>query len=118
MAAEEVEGDIYDPETQGSVMHSEQLKRAEDMAKARATLEVRQGSFRRVFKQGTPSRDDRDVVNADLKNFCRGGETTFHDSERIHVLLTGRQEVYLRIEDFLNLSVDELVLKYTSNPQK
>lgn len=111
----EVEGDPLDPETDSSIAYSEQLKTQKDMAKARGLLEVRQGSFRRVFKQGTPSRDDRDIVNKDLKRFCRGGETTYHDSERVHVLMTGRQEVYLRIEDFLNLSVDELLLKYTTN---
>jgi hypothetical protein len=51
----------------------------------------------------------------DLSRFCRGKETAFDIEERVHVLLTGRQEVWFRIMDHLRLSYDALVEKYTAN---
>lgn len=52
------------------------------------------------------------AVRADLKKFCRETTSTFHPDARVHALLEGRREVALRIQDFLELNVDQLVLKY------
>ncbi len=48
----------------------------------------------------------------DLAKFCRGNETTFHADPRVHAVLEGRREVWLRIQDHLNLSSQDLLLKY------
>lgn len=45
---------------------------------------------------------------SDLARFCRANETTFHQDERLHVLVEGRREVWLRIQRFLNISEADL----------
>lgn len=47
-------------------------------------------------------------VLADLAEFCRARETTFHENERAHALLEGRREVWLRINKYLNLTDTEI----------
>ena len=47
-------------------------------------------------------------VLADLAEFCRARETTFHTDERAHALLEGRREVWLRINKYLNLTDREI----------
>ena len=49
------------------------------------------------------------LVKDDMQRFCRAGESTFHPDPRVEGLLQGRREVWLRIEQHLNLSPDELV---------
>jgi hypothetical protein len=55
------------------------------------------------------------AVLADLATFCRADETCVvpGDRDRTYVL-EGRREVYLRIRDHLDLTVEELVEKYTT----
>lgn len=48
----------------------------------------------------------------DLSNFCRANSPTFHADPRVHALLEGRREVWLRIQDHLKLNLDELFVKY------
>lgn len=56
--------------------------------------------------------DDKDesarAVLEDLKKFCRAESSTFDADPRIHALLEGRREVYLRIINHLQMNVDEL----------
>lgn len=54
------------------------------------------------------------AVLMDLAPFCRAKETCVvpGDRDRTYVL-EGRREVYLRIQDYLDLTVEELVEKYT-----
>lgn len=47
-------------------------------------------------------------VLADLAEFCRARETTFHTDGRLHAILEGRREVWLRINKYLNLSDREI----------
>lgn len=49
------------------------------------------------------------AVIKDLAKFCRADTTTFHENERMHALLEGRREVFLRIQQHINLTVDELL---------
>lgn len=51
-------------------------------------------------------------VLEDLAKFCRAKESTFHEDPRIHAVLEGRREVYLRIMQHLELSTDELLALY------
>ena len=54
--------------------------------------------YQRLFMDddGTPSNDGQKVL-ADLRKFCRGDRSTFDADPRIHALLEGRREVFLRI---------------------
>lgn len=51
-------------------------------------------------------------VLKDLERFCRAHTSTFNPDQRVHALLEGRREVYLRIKDFLELDLEELLIKY------
>jgi len=55
-----------------------------------------------------------EAVLIDLVPFCRAKETCVvpGDRDRTYVL-EGRREVWLRIRDHLDLTVEDLVLKYT-----
>lgn len=48
------------------------------------------------------------IVLRDLAKFCRAYESTFHPDPRVHAVLEGRREVWLRIQEYLELSVDEV----------
>ncbi len=48
------------------------------------------------------------IVLKDLAKFCRAHETTFHNDPRRHALLEGRREVFMRIEQYLQLTTDEI----------
>lgn len=47
-------------------------------------------------------------VLIDLAKFCRAAESTFHEDARLHAVLEGRREVWLRITNHLNLSPEQL----------
>ncbi len=47
-------------------------------------------------------------VLRDLATFCRAAETTFHEDERVGQALNGRREVWLRIQNHLKLTQDEI----------
>lgn len=47
-------------------------------------------------------------VLSDLAKFCRATETTFHSDQRLHAVLEGRREVFLRIQKYLQLTPDQL----------
>lgn len=66
-------------------------------------------AYTQVFGVETPANK---AVLADLRRFCRASESTFHVDARVHALIEGRREVVLRIIDFIDLSIDELVEKY------
>jgi len=109
--------DEYEPEADAQTAHEIQVK-AEALRKAqRVLLETRKGAYVRVFEHGTPSKEDRTIVKADLQQFCRYNMSAFHENDRKHCMLTGRQETYLRIFDFTQLSVDALLEKYTKLPE-
>lgn len=60
--------------------------------------------YQRLFMDddGTPSIDGQKVL-ADLRKFCRGDRSTFDADPRIHALLEGRREVFLRILAMLDM---------------
>lgn len=75
------------------------------MIKIKNYLMHRQQSYQLTFK-----KDDlaAKAVLADLAKFCRANETAFNPDQRIHAVLEGRREVWLRIINHLNLSSQEL----------
>jgi hypothetical protein len=49
-----------------------------------------------------------ELVLRDMAKFCRANASCFDDDPRVHAALEGRREVWLRINDFLTLSPEEL----------
>lgn len=55
-------------------------------------------------------------VLADLARFCRAHDTTMHADPRMHAVLEGRREVWLRIQRHIQLSDDALWKLYAKDP--
>ena len=62
-------------------------------------------AYRMVFD---PKNQYTETVLKDLAQFCRAHEPTFHADPRIHAVMEGRREVWLRIQQNLNLSIEEV----------
>jgi hypothetical protein len=72
---------------------------------AKAILHSRKQAYETVFSgEGI----DVKMVLKDLAQFCRANQTTFSEDPRLHALLEGRREVWLRIQKYLNTTPDEL----------
>lgn len=82
-----------------------------DNRRARDALTRRQKDFQMTFGSG----EFAEAVLADLARFCRASETTFHADPRIHAVLEGRREVWLRIRDHLDMDDETLWQKYGAN---
>ncbi len=80
--------------------------------KAKDFLIHRRQSYQQTFG-GPPGR----VVLEDLARFCRAHDTTYHADPRMHAVLEGRREVWLRIAHHLNLTDEELWALY-GQPRK
>ena len=73
------------------------------------TEQVKEYIFRRRFAYvKTFTGPLAKEVLEDLARFCRATETTFHGNDRISALQEGRREVFLRIQQHLQLSPDDL----------
>lgn len=48
------------------------------------------------------------TVLKDLAKFCRAHKTTFLPDPRAHAQLEGRREVWLRIQEYLEMTIPEL----------
>lgn len=77
----------------------------DSIERAKSFLSGRRLAYLQVFK-----KDDKfaEEVLADLATFCRANRSTFLPNERAHALLEGRREVWLRIQEHLKLSDDDL----------
>jgi len=62
-------------------------------------------AYNRVFDKKSPYVD---IVLKDLAKFCRAYDSTFDPDPRKHALQEGRREVWLRIVENLELSIDEI----------
>lgn len=62
-------------------------------------------AYQNVFDLKSPYTH---AVLKDLAKFCRAHESTFNADPRAHAILEGRREVWLRIQEYLNLNGDEL----------
>jgi hypothetical protein len=63
---------------------------------------------RKIAYQRTFTSPAGNEVLIDLAEFCRANETTFNSDPRLHAALEGRREVWLRIQQHLNLTPSEL----------
>lgn len=71
--------------------------------KTKQFLFARQTAYNAVFRGAHGER-----VLADLAKFCRSTKSTFHADARMHAVLEGRREVFLRIQQHVNLTQEEL----------
>ncbi len=62
-------------------------------------------SYNKVFEPNSPHTHE---VLKDLAWFCRAHSPTFHADARIHAMLEGRREVWLRIQEYLQLDMEEI----------
>lgn len=62
-------------------------------------------AYQKVFDENNLFTKD---VMKDLAKFCRANDSTFNKDPRIQANLDGRREVFLRIQNFLNLSQEEI----------
>ncbi len=62
-------------------------------------------AYRRTFALDNPAAQQ---VLGDLSKFCRAHVSTFHRDDRIHAVLEGRREVWLRIQEYLNLTEEQI----------
>lgn len=78
--------------------------------RARATiLRARADAYRALLgAPGAPRTRAQKIVLADLKRFCRADQPCFDPDPRVHALLEGRREVWLRIASALALTDDEI----------
>lgn len=76
-------------------------------------LRGRKRDYQLVFKGGPAG----ERVLEDLARFCRANETCFHQDPRLHAVLEGRREVWLRIQQHINLSPEQLMSLLTAPQQ-
>jgi hypothetical protein len=79
------------------------MKIHEGAVRAFNFLARRAGAYKDVFVGPVGQ-----IVLQDLAKFCRANETCFDLDPRIHAALEGRREVWLRIQNHLQLSPEEL----------
>jgi len=76
----------------------------------KAFLANRQRAYHEVFSsESAPVKE----VMRDLRRFCRVDESCFHPDPRTTALLEGRREVFLRIQEHLNLNLTQLINLHT-----
>lgn len=77
--------------------------------KLRNYLITRQQSYQQVFDKKNRFAA---VVLKDLAKFCRANESAFHTDPRMHAVLEGRREVWLRVQKHLQLAPEEFLRAY------
>lgn len=75
------------------------------LQKTRNFLATRQQAYNQVFD---PQNIFTGKVLKDLAKFCRAHETSFHPDPRVHAIMEGRREVWLRIQQQLQLTDEQL----------
>lgn len=73
--------------------------------RAREFLFKRRRAYLRVLDK---NNKDVELILRDLAKFCRAHETTHNPDQRLSAVLEGRREVWLRIQQHLNLTEEEL----------
>lgn len=78
-------------------------------SEAKLEFEQRKRAYQLAF--GSPAGT---TVLADFSRFCRARETCVVPGDRDQTfILEGRREVFLRVQDYLDLSIEQLIEKYT-----
>lgn len=83
------------------------------LEKLRIALGARRHAYRTTFKGPYA-----DVVLKDIARFCRAHETTLNANEKLQDAFEGRRQVWLRIQEHLQLTPDQLWELYSGRPTK
>lgn len=75
--------------------------------KRKGKLALRSQAYRLTFEKESVQAQR---VLKDLAVFCRANATTFNPDSRVHAVLEGRREVWLRIQQHIQLTPDELLI--------
>lgn len=81
--------------------------------KLRIALHERRHAYQKVFAGPLGEK-----VLKDLARFCRAHETTGHVDPRMAAVLDGRREVWLRIQQHLQLSPQQLWSLYSGREEE
>lgn len=111
-----IDNDPFDPEQQRSDAAVTAHVEKTHAEQVHAETERRINAYHRVFFRGSPEPEDRKIVMDDISWFCFGDRSAFHENERLHALMSGRQEFWLRLMDHLKLTPDQMILKYGIKP--
>ena len=77
-------------------------------------LRVRKRDYTLTFRKNLSGQ----AVLRDLAPFCRANTTCYHPEEFMRGVLTGRREVWLRIQHHLNMTEEELATLYSGRSLK
>ncbi len=77
-----------------------------------AFINGRKRAYQLTFQTNQPANV---AVMEDLAKFCRAHESTFHPDPRVAANLDGRREVFLRIQNHLGLTEEQLIALYSGN---
>lgn len=75
-------------------------------------------SNRKVAYALTFGAEQGKTVLEDLAKFCRANESCFHPDPRVHAVMEGRREVWLRLQYHLNLTPEQLLQFYSPHQRK
>lgn len=67
-------------------------------------------AYNRVFDRQSVYTE---TVLKDLAKFCRAHQTTFLPDPRAHAVLEGRREVWLKIQEYLQMTPEEIYKLHT-----
>jgi len=68
-------------------------------------FQERRRAYQLVFKHNTASHN---IVLKDLAKFCRAHGSCYHKDPKMSAMLEGRREVWLRIQEYLRLTEDDI----------
>lgn len=86
------------------------MKASETVLRSLDFLRRRKQDYQAVFMSPAGQR-----VLTDLARYCRANESCFHADPRIHAVAEGQRRVWLRIQQHLNLTSQELYDLYRGN---
>lgn len=85
-----------------------------DKAKIEDELRHRQVAYSNVFHKDSVFAME---VLKDLRKFCHADRSSFHPDPRLHAVIEGRREVWLRIQHQLEKTLEEILEIYTEAPK-
>lgn len=80
---------------------------ADTLTKVKRLIRGRKFAYQMVFAKENKFTQ---AVLKDLARFCRAHDSTFDKDPRRHAALEGRREVFLRIQEYLQLTEEEIYL--------
>lgn len=102
---------VDSPEERDHIIQKAGAEQNLRIEKVKEEIRARKLAFQRCFRDGNASKDDVVIMRRVLDRFCRKNRSTFHADQRLHALAEGRREVMLLIDDYNELTVDDLFNK-------